>query len=361
MIYAIISDVHANESALRGVLEDAASQGAEKAVCLGDVVGYGPMPAAALALVREHCEVVLAGNHDDAVSGRMSADGFIDLAGEAVSRHRAELSSGDLKWLKALPYVHEGDGFIAAHGDFVEPEKFFYVEDETDARANFDKTSAQLMFVGHTHVPRLAVVGNSGTVYVTEAQDFTMEASKRYIVNPGSVGYPRERGGKCLSSYVLYDSEEKTVVFRYLPFSVSTVLQRGGARRGFRARVCAAAVAALAAACAVFFALRPAPVVSPPDKADELLVQSAELAVGGGDKVSANLKLDRSSCPLQLSVVFKSADGSMLSEDRLTVRRSSMRRFSAPEGAVSAVFALRKNAPDDKPGIISFNPEKAGD
>jgi predicted phosphodiesterase len=101
VIYAIISDVHANAEALSAVLEDAARQGAEKVISLGDTVGYGPMPAAAVKLVREHCEVVLAGNHDDAVCGRTGAEGFIDLAGEAVVRHREELPAADLKWLKS--------------------------------------------------------------------------------------------------------------------------------------------------------------------------------------------------------------------------------------------------------------------
>lgn len=361
MIYAIISDVHANEAALRGVLEDAVSQGAEKTVCLGDTVGYGPSPAAALALVRERCDVVLAGNHDDAVCGRMSAEGFIDLAGDAVSRHRKELPPGDLKYLRSLPYVHEGDGFIAAHGDFVAPEKFFYVEDEADARANFEKTRARLMFVGHTHEPKLSLTGGSGAVYVIEAQDFTMEPSKRYIVNPGSVGYPREKDGTCLSSYVLYDSVEKTVVFRFLPFSVSTVLQRG--RYGKRGRFAfwgALAVAVAAVMLALFAVLAPGKKASGPEDA-HLLVDRVTLEVDGGQKVSANLKLARTSCPLQLSVTFRNPAGERLGEERLTVKRSSMRKFPVPDGAGSAVFTLKKNVDSDRPEILLFKPSRAAD
>ena len=299
MIYAIISDVHANAEALRAVLEDAERQGAEKVICLGDTVGYGPLPGAAVELVRGHCEVVLAGNHDDAVCGRMSADGFIDLAGEAVGRHREALSAADLKWLKSLPYVHAGDGFIAAHGDFVDPEKFFYIDDEADARANFDKTDAQLMFVGHMHVPKLCLTGASGAVYVTDAQDFTLEDGKRYIVNPGSVGYPRERGGKCFSSYVIYDSTEKTVVFRCLPFSVSTVLQRGGRigrrRLALWLGLAAFALSALSAAIAVAV-LRSETAPEAVSAADvRLLVDKKEINVDGFSGVAANLKLERGS------------------------------------------------------------------
>ena len=360
MTYAIISDVHANEEALRAVLEDAARQGAEKVVCLGDTVGYGPMPAAAVKLVREHCEIVLAGNHDDAVCGRIGADGFIDLAGEAVARHREELPSSDLKWLKSLPYVHAEGGFIAAHGDFVDPAKFFYVDDEADASANFDKTEAQLMFVGHTHVPKLSLTGASGAVYVTDAQDFTLEDGKRYIVNPGSVGYPRERDGKCFSSYVIYDSAEKTVVFRYLPFSVSTVLQRGGRanRRRFALWLGLGALALSALTALLVPVLRPAPMAVAMATEDAgLLVDVKEIDVEGAVGVSANLKLRRDSCPLQLGILFKTADGGLLGEERLTVKRSSVkRRFAVPDGAKRAVFSIRKNSADDKPSVDSFEP-----
>ena len=95
MKYAIISDIHANVTALECVFADARANGAEKIVCLGDVVGYGPLPAEAVALVRRECFIVLAGNHDDAVSGRGDSSTFIDLAKEAVERHRAALSDED--------------------------------------------------------------------------------------------------------------------------------------------------------------------------------------------------------------------------------------------------------------------------
>lgn len=358
MIYAVISDVHANEAALRAVLEDAASQGAEKVICLGDTVGYGPAPAAALALVREHCCAVLAGNHDDAVCGRIGAEDFIDLAGEAVERHREELSTGDLKYLGSLPYIYEGDGFLAAHGDLTVPEKFFYVDDEDDARANFAQNDAALMFVGHTHVPKLSLTGKSGAVYVVDAQDFTMEPSKRYIVNPGSVGYPRERGGKCMSSYVLYDSDEKTVVFRFLPFNVATVLQRGGRRKSGRTAFWLASLSVIAAVCmSLSFLLSPGGQTSETD--DSLFVDSAVLDVSSMENVSANLKLARTSCPLQLSITFRNSAGQPLGEERLTVRRSSMKGFKVPDGAVSALFALTKNAEGDMPQITSFCPAKA--
>ena len=225
MKYAVISDVHANLQALETVLKDAEAQGAEKVVCLGDVVGYGPLPAETLRRVRSAAETVIAGNHDDAVSGRISADDFIDLAADAVKRHRQALSEEELAWLKSLPYTAELEGAIAAHGDFTDSPAFNYMMDGSTVSANLKATDAQLMFVGHTHVPGVYLVGRSGKIYRIDPEDFTLEDHKRYIVNPGSVGYPRENKGQCYSSYVLYDSTQHTIQFRLLPFTVASVMQ----------------------------------------------------------------------------------------------------------------------------------------
>ena len=96
MRYAIISDVHANEAALRAVLTDAADAHAERIVCLGDVLGYGPDPVSTLELVYRRAHVCLAGNHDDAVSNRFPVDDFSTFAAAAVARHRAALSQNGI-------------------------------------------------------------------------------------------------------------------------------------------------------------------------------------------------------------------------------------------------------------------------
>ena len=226
MVYAIISDVHANAIALSAVLDDARLCGAMKILCLGDVVGYGPEPESTAAAIRSRAALTLAGNHDDAVSGRLDASGFIDLAADAVSRHREALSEESLTWLKSLPYVYKGKSFWCAHGDFTSPDTFEYVSGENEAAANFAATEVQLMFVGHSHVPGIFLTGSSGRIYSLPPTDFTMEAGKRYIVNPGSVGYPRTDGNICESTYVLYDDSEKTVTFRRIPFTDVSVKHR---------------------------------------------------------------------------------------------------------------------------------------
>ena len=168
MTYAIISDVHANEIALAAVLADARRHGVGRVICLGDVVGYGPEPARTIATIRRTAAVTLAGNHDDAVAGRLDASDFIDLAADAVARHREAISTGDLDWLKSLPYVFKGRSFACAHGDFTSPRAFKYVSDVSEAAANFAARAEQLLFVGHSHVPGIFLTGASGKVYSAE-------------------------------------------------------------------------------------------------------------------------------------------------------------------------------------------------
>lgn len=361
MRYAVISDLHANESALRRVLADAAKRGVDKVVCLGDVVGYGPLPEETVALARASCAVVLAGNHDDAVSGRGDASSFIDLAGDAVERHRETLSRGSLDWLRSLPYTCEFDGAAAAHGDLVDPPKFYYVENAKDAGENFRATDARLVFVGHTHVPALFVVGRSGTPLRATPQDFTLEEHKRYIVNPGSVGYPRESNGECRSSYVIYDSKAGTVTFHYLPFSVSSVMQRGTAPKRVRKGVLFVAALLIAAvAAAVAWYLAPTSVVAESTDAT-LVVERRELRLGGDcSKVRANLKLDRGSPPVMLKVKFADADGKTISEEPPDpVKSSSAKQIKVPAGAASAEFTVSRLNPGDEPSIFSFAPAAA--
>ena len=364
MRYAIISDIHANESALRHALEDATAQGAETVVCLGDVVGYGPLPKETLALVRRSAAITLAGNHDDAVSKRQDADGFIDLAGEAVKRHREALDTNGLSWLRTLPYDCRIEGAIAAHGDFTDPKSFNYIDDEASAEANFAATDAQLMFVGHTHVPGFFLTGQSGKVYRLNPQDFSLEDGKRYIVNPGSVGYPRESDGTCHSSYVLYDTSDRSVRFRLLPFSVASVMQRGQNPRRRLGLIVASIVLVLAALVGALIArsrMQPeirTVTVEKPMPADRPLVL-AEKSLTLGTKaafVRGNLRLEKGSAPVTLQVAFKSSEGKVLGESTTTVKGSARQRIKVPGGAISAHFTVSRQRTGETPKIRSFAP-----
>ena len=232
MRYAIISDIHANEAALRAVLTDAADAHAEKIVCLGDVLGYGPDPVSTLELVYRRVHVCLAGNHDDAVSGRYPTEDFSTFAAAAVARHRSALSNEAFDWLRRLPHVcefpaiYEGaDGaFACAHGDFADPKNFNYVLEPEDAMPSWLERTEQLLFVGHSHKPGIFVLGSSGQPHALAPADFVLEPGKRYLVNVGSVGYPRN--GVCRSFYCIYDDCSRAVFFRSLPFDLESYREK---------------------------------------------------------------------------------------------------------------------------------------
>ena len=370
MVYAIISDVHANAIALSAVLEDARRCGAKKLLCLGDVVGYGPEPESTVSTIRARAAFTLAGNHDDAVSGRLDASDFIDLAADAVSRHREALSEENLAWLKSLPYTYNGKSFLCAHGDFTSPRTFEYVSDEQEAAANFAATKAQLMFVGHSHVPGIFLTGASGKVYSLPPTDFTLEDGKRYIVNPGSVGYPRTNGNVCESTYVLYDDAEKTVSFRHLPFTVRSVMQTGRNPKRLKKRIvaavaCAAGVAAGAAAW-MFAPERRVETVT------EVLTNSVTKVVekvvairqidctencilfSTDKKVRVEVKLAKGSPAAQIQLVFKDESGKILWEERWTAKKSKKATVSVPQGAASATLSAGRASGDTSATFDTF-------
>ena len=370
MVYAIISDVHANAIALSAVLEDARRCGAKKLLCLGDVVGYGPEPESTVSTIRARATFTLAGNHDDAVSGRLDASDFIDLAADAVSRHREALSEENLAWLKSLPYTYNGKSFLCAHGDFTSPKTFEYVSDEKEAAANFAATKAQLMFVGHSHVPGIFLTGASGKVYSLPPTDFTLEDGKRYIVNPGSVGYPRTNGNVCESTYVLYDDTEKTVSFRRLPFTVRSVMQTGRNPRRLKKRIVAAAsCAAAVVAGAAAWMLAPEERV---ETVTEVLTNSVTKVVekvvairqidrtencilfSTDKKVRVEVKLDKGSPAAQIQLVFKDESGKILWEERWTAKKSKKATVSVPQGAASATLSAGRASGDTSATFDTF-------
>lgn len=363
MTDAIISDVHANLEALERVLADAARQGANRVFCLGDVVGYGPEPAETIARIREACVMTLAGNHDRAVAGQIGTSNFNAAAREGVERHQAELGREAILWLRNLTATARRDRAEFAHGDTVDPEAFRYVMTKEDAAAVFASTEAQVVFVGHTHVPKIHLTGASGEVYELPPQDFVLEDGKRYVVNVGAVGYPREANGPHASTYVLYDEEAGTVRYRALPFDVGTLLPR---RRSFpRMRRFVFGVLALTllvglAVClsALAFRLRPAvPIATSATTGAMSAFLARTLPIGEEmTKARAGLVLARGSARVHLTMVFVGADRREISAVHETVVVSNRKAYPIPYGAVSVVIEVRPTLEGDRVIVKSFDP-----
>ena len=225
MKYAIISDIHANPTALERVLADSARYGVEKVVCAGDVVGYGYDPIQTIRILRDRNILTVMGNHDAAVAGWRDTSDMIGHARDTDMIHHAELGANDLAWLRALPYVYADENLAVAHANFVTPQMMAYVHDQIDARHSLVFRDERMLFVGHTHLEALFAFNfvpcNSNPVLhhidcrQVEPRDFRTMGEWRYLINVGSVGYPRV---KPYSSYVLYDSATGDTLFRRVTF-----------------------------------------------------------------------------------------------------------------------------------------------
>ena len=363
MIYAILSDIHGNLTALEAALADARAQGAEALVCLGDLVGYGPQPQEVVDCARNVFSSVVMGNHDAVVAGTQEGESFIDLAGDAAIRHRGMLTRESLAWLRQLPYRAQIEGADLAHGAWVDADTFPYIDSIETAGENFAQMTGNLLFVGHTHIPALFVVGASRRVHALDPQDFVVEEGKRYIVNPGSVGYPRRGDGACYSSYILYNSREKTVQFRYLPFAMEGLLERGRGAKSRRKLIVGLALTCMLLALGGAFWVHTAHenVKEAQEKVEELSVPFAqrELLLQNAPKfVSAGLELAKDSGEVLMSVRFEDAKGVVLPTGQVEkrVKKSAKGRITIPQGAKKAIFSLYKRG-EKTSKIQRFAPE----
>ncbi|MFZ2658310.1 MAG: metallophosphoesterase family protein [Victivallales bacterium] len=218
MRYAIVSDLHANKPALKSVLADIASSQIDQIICLGDVVGYGPNPAEVLELAYSKIHHFILGNHDAVIGGKLSAECFNDNAKRLRDWTNRNLDGKAAKFFNSLPLDAKGENFRCAHAEFANPGRFGYVLDPADAEESFKSCPEQLLFVGHSHVPGLFVMGDSRVAHWLEPVDFGIEDGKRYIVNVGSVGQPRDDGIK--ACYCIFDTEQKDVLFKKAAFDI---------------------------------------------------------------------------------------------------------------------------------------------
>ena len=222
-IFAILGDIHANLDALNVVLDDCRSQGVTDFLCTGDVVGYNACPHECLKIVRGlGCPIVM-GNHDHYVSSRQNLDDFNPHAAAVIEWTRRQLSVEEIYFLRNLPFLTTKMGITLVHATMDNPEGFGYVFDHLQAEAHFNHQVTPLCFHGHTHCPMI-YEKQIGAVYRIDAQDFTLPLGRKYFINVGSVGQPRD--GDPRASYVVYDPKSRLVRFRRLEYDVKAAQER---------------------------------------------------------------------------------------------------------------------------------------
>ncbi|MBN1526799.1 MAG: metallophosphoesterase family protein [Candidatus Omnitrophica bacterium] len=220
MRYAIISDIHSNLEALEAVAEALSKEHIDKYLCLGDVVGYGADPKPCIRLLRSLSpEVTIAGNHDWAVAGLTDIAYFNEAARDAVEWTRGAIGGDERDFLKALLPVYETKRFTLVHGTLEDPAEFRYILNGYDALKTIKLSATGVCFVGHSHVAETFYTDGEHIAHTT-MPEVRMESGRKYVVNAGSVGQPRD--GDPRAAFVIYDDEEGTVYTRRVPYDIKT-------------------------------------------------------------------------------------------------------------------------------------------
>jgi diadenosine tetraphosphatase ApaH/serine/threonine PP2A family protein phosphatase len=230
----LISDIHSNLEALEACLEAAPEH--DGVANLGDVVGYGGSPNQVVELLRALDPINVRGNHDRCCCGLEDTTNFNPIAADAVNWTRAELSDGNLDWLRHLPRGPlrdaDWDGVQFVHGSPLDEDT--YIASEFSASAALEVSPFHLTFFGHTHIqgafarPRLVTealtLERLNSANRLQISRLKLNPGVKYLVNPGSVGQPRDYDRR--AAFAIYDNEENEILFYRVPYDIALAQER---------------------------------------------------------------------------------------------------------------------------------------
>ncbi|MDJ0523485.1 MAG: metallophosphoesterase family protein [Planctomycetota bacterium] len=221
MRYGVFGDIHSNLAAFQTVLDGLRTQKVDGYLCLGDIVGYGADARECVEIVRDLDPVIVAGNHDFAVAGRLGLEYFNTQAQAAIVWTRRELDAESIEWLGSLPLREVVGDVTLAHGTMHEPEAFQYMQTPYDAYLSFQDMQTRTGFVGHSHIPVTFFDG----MPITYSVDHRIEFGDRIaIANPGSVGQPRDEDPR--AAYAVYDSETRVLEIHRAEYDIGATIGR---------------------------------------------------------------------------------------------------------------------------------------
>ncbi len=229
MIHGLISDIHGNYAALKAVIADMEAQGAERIICLGDVVGYGPHPGRCLDLV-QRCGAVLMGNHEEALL--FGAENFNPRARRAIEwtkdflSHDGDEATRAARWniLNTLQMHAKFGAFLFTHGSPRQPTREYIMPRDVKNPAKMNEVFGlieHICFVGHTHVPGVFLEDMTFTLPPRLwGNTYFIEPEEKAVVNVGSVGQPRDGDQRACYCLLESDREGARVIFRRVEYDV---------------------------------------------------------------------------------------------------------------------------------------------
>jgi len=223
MRFAIFSDVHANLEALEAVIANAREHHCTHFICLGDIVGYNANPRECLEIVRDLDCPTVKGNHDEQASQPAASGDFNEMAERAMTWTREQLSDEDREWLRDLRLQRQVRDFTIVHATLDTPEQWGYVFNNLDAAASFTYQHTTVCFFGHTHVP-MAFIRDDNGVRRVRIEQLRIEMSKKYFINTGSVGQPRDSEWR--AAYCIYDIENNIVEQQRVSYDLAAAQEK---------------------------------------------------------------------------------------------------------------------------------------
>jgi diadenosine tetraphosphatase ApaH/serine/threonine PP2A family protein phosphatase len=228
VLLALFSDIHGNRPAFAACLEAARARGAERFICLGDIVGYGADPEWSVETVMELVAqggLAVRGNHDNAIgstSESMNAD-----AQAAIEWTRDRLNPAQRQFLAELPMSVDDEDRLYVHSEASNPTRWRYVQSAPDAARSMIATSAQVTFCGHIHRPALyslSVTAKMTSFVPTSNAPVQLLRGRQWLVVAGSVGQPRDRDPA--ASFLTFDTKTREVTYCRVPYDVETAARR---------------------------------------------------------------------------------------------------------------------------------------
>ena len=222
----IVSDVHSNLEALQSVIDHAQREagGFDQIWQLGDLVGYGPDPAGCIDLLHQYDHIGVAGNHDLAVVEKIGLENFNMYASAAARWTMSQLTEDHANYLRGLPLRVESHDFTMAHGSPRDPV-WEYLVTASVAASNFSHFSTKRCLVGHSHLPFVCKPDGNSALFYDFPVDLPVQLREdRLIINPGSVGQPRD--GLPSASYALFDSKVSMITHFRTEYDVVSTQER---------------------------------------------------------------------------------------------------------------------------------------
>lgn len=223
MRLAIVSDIHGNLEALEAVLAEVDRRAPDRMVCLGDFVGYGASPNECIARLRPRIAGAVIGNHDCAAIGKLRLTYFNVDAAEAARWTDAALTPEHREYLMGLPFTMHEDGALLVHASPGEPDGWHYVLSPGDAGEEMRAYDEAVCFIGHSHVAGAFERSDSGVRY-TRQPSLRLAPDRRYLINVGSVGQPRD--GDPRAAYALWDTESREFEHVRVDYDLATAGRR---------------------------------------------------------------------------------------------------------------------------------------